>query len=713
MDKNIKTPISEEKKTTASKSSSDTSVDPIESLDSDVSSDDTDSKLQQTNEILSQKEEERLPHITEETKNIEKPTALVSKEDQDLNREGGKSKEELKIDEAPQPISSSQEVETLENVSETNTKENETSKDLNDTISHASDIDESIDTNVKIQPKESTIDLDSFTEEELVSLFEKTINDSQWNKQRNLISTISNSIKEKFQNDFETRKESYIQGGGNQIDFYYHPEYKKQFDRLTRYFQKKKRDYYRNLEKDLQSNLNKKRDLIHQIKELRSHDISIKNKYNQIQNIQDQWYEIGPVPRMKSDQLWKDYNHNLDLFYQLLDVHKTQRDEFDQQHFEKLKLLIEESREKIQTLELGKGKHELETLKTLLQIKSGRLSFRLRNDIWNQFRTVRKELDKTNEQIKIDVLNELRTIHEQLPTTHEHWQKCNQNLNQLNAKFRDAHPVSYKTLKKLNTEFYELYWDIIRKKNAFYKEFILTKKESFRTKVEIINELETILDSDDWKEKVNRVKQLRQKWKKIGYTSNKNEKKIWSQFNKLNKLYFTRMQQGYEKLTPHQESIEKAKKDFIKEVEEGFDFDSEKDLIKQLNPKIELWHGFGSINPDTDYQLNHSFYFVISQKIKFLELTKKEKSQFSFECLLEIIKSDNHSIKKNMIQIKTTTNNLIKELTQLENNLQFFDTSSSSSPLVLKTEEKSIRLKKRLEFYQERYSRLQSLMSNL
>ena len=734
MDKNTEKSLSEERDTKNIDSPSNSSIEQVDTTSPKnpskdlIGSEKIQSNQQQTSDIQLVGKEQENNHknhsdVSKEVEKIEEHSNSVFEENQEPKepeQSDSKTNDDIEIVEHQQQIDESQEVEILDSVSEIDSSKSETFGDHIQMNSNASEFDHPINTESTTQFKESKIKLESLTELELVSLFEKTIKASDWNKQRSLISKTSHLIKENFQNDFKTRKETYINEGGNQIDFFYNPDYKKQFDRLTRYFQKKKRDHHRNLEKKLQSNLIEKRKLLEQIKELRGQDISIKKKYQQIHYIQDQWHEIGPVPRIKNDQLWKDYNHNLDLFYQLLDVHKTQRDEFDQQHFEKLKLLIEESRNKIESLELNKAKTELETLKILLKIRSGRLGHRLRNEIWDQFKTLRKGLDKkisnvfsTNQQIKFDALNQLQSIHDNLPASHEKWQKCTQDLNNLNSKFRNAHPVSYRVRKKLNSEFYELYWGIIRGKNAYYKEFNSKKKESLEAKNEIIKELETILDSDSWKEKANRVKKLRPKWKEISFTSNRDERRLWNQFNKLNKLYFTRLQQGYEKLTPHQESIHNAKRDFITEIEENFNFDAAKDFMEQLNPKIEFWHGFGAINSDTNHQLNNSFYNVIKQKIKALELTKKEKSEFSFECLLEIIKLDNYSLEENMAQIKSTTDNLIKELTQLENNLQFFDTSSSSNPLVLKTEEKSKRLKERLEFYKQRYSKLKFLKSKL
>ncbi|MCY3997902.1 MAG: DUF349 domain-containing protein [Flavobacteriaceae bacterium] len=727
MDKNVEKSLSEEKD---GKPMDSHSVSFVETVDTSGTKSSSDQSVKEKSKTKEPSEEQFLNkdltdnrdhHVTTSKDSEKANTAskLDSEENQNT-KQSDLNASDLSEKAIEQSSEESQKAEGIEIGSENNLSETQTSQDVIEENSEAIDSDNQKNITSTIPSKKPKIDLKSLTELELVSLFEKTIKESDWNKQRNLISDIAQLVKEKFQKDFLSRKETYISDGGNQIDFFYHPDYKKQFDRLSRIFQKKKREYYRNLEKEFQSNLDKKRELLEQIKKLRGQDISIRKKYNQIQGIQEQWHEIGPVPRIKSDQLWKDYNHNLDLFYQLLDVHKTQKDEFDQQHFEKLELLIEESHNKIKPLDANKAKTELETLKNLLKIKSGRLGHRLRNEIWNQFKTIRRELDKkisnefsTNQQIKVDALHQLQNINENLPTSHIQWQKTTQDLNELNTKFKSAHPVTYRVRKKLNNEFYELYWEIIRKKNAYYKEYNLQKKKSLKAKNQIINELETILDSDHWKEKVHRVKELRSQWKEISYTSNKDEKSLWSQFNKLNKLYFNRFQHGYEKLSPHQESVEKAKIDFIKEIEESFHFDIENDLIEQLVPNIELWHGFGIINSDIDYQLNNSFHNMFNQKIKSLELTKREKSEISFECLMEVIKTDIHSLTKHMAQIRSNIDSLQKELTQLENNMQFFDTSSSSNPLVLKTEEKFKRLKKRLEFYHERYSKLQSLKSDL
>ncbi|MCY4562158.1 MAG: DUF349 domain-containing protein [Flavobacteriaceae bacterium] len=563
------------------------------------------------------------------------------------------------------------------------------------------------------------IDLESLSIEELIVQFDSLIKDSDWNKNKNSIAEVKKIFEAKYHEDVESRKNKFLDQGGNQIDFFYRPDYKKQFDQLYREYRKKKREYYQDLEKELQSNLVQKEEILDQIKLLRNQDLSIKKKYEEIGRIKESWHKIGHVPRSKSEQLWRDYNHNLDLFYQLMDLHKLQKEETDKEEYDKIIGLLAEAKNRIDSLSFSKAKVELETFKNLLRVKSIRLSNRLKDDVWNRFRAIRKELDKkiseaylSNLEIKKEAIDRLQAIFEDLPGSHEQWHKCAEELRELDKKFRAANPVSYKSGKFLSAKFYHLYWDITRKKNAFFKDVFKQRKEILIAKNQIIDEIKKIIDADDWKNHINRVKELRPEWKKLGFTSKKEERKLWNEFNELTQLFFDRHRLGYEKLTPHQETIVKAKERFVSDFSNSFEL-NDQDIWDQLNPHFELWSGFGSIHPDIDHKLNTSFHKEINEKLKLHKGSKKDRASISFECLIEIIRNDFLSIEKNLVQFKSDIASLEKEITQLENNLQFFDTSSSDNPLVREVEQKSSKVRDRLELTKQRYFKLKSLRTEL
>ena len=61
---------------------------------------------------------------------------------------------------------------------------------------------------------------------------------------------------------------------------------------------------------NLDQNFDEKKELIEQLKNLINQDTSLNEKYNQFKKIQNSWFKIGPVPRIKSGIIWNNFQHD-------------------------------------------------------------------------------------------------------------------------------------------------------------------------------------------------------------------------------------------------------------------------------------------------------------------------------------------------------------------------------------------------------------------
>ena len=100
------------------------------------------------------------------------------------------------------------------------------------------------------------------------------------------IRKINRLFEEKFHKDVEANKKVFIDGGGNEIDFFYKPEYKKQFDQIGYEYRKKKRAHYKEQEVSHKLNLERKKNIIEEIKGLISADININTIYKKFRTLQ-------------------------------------------------------------------------------------------------------------------------------------------------------------------------------------------------------------------------------------------------------------------------------------------------------------------------------------------------------------------------------------------------------------------------------------------
>ena len=108
------------------------------------------------------------------------------------------------------------------------------------------------------------------------------------------------------------------------------------FKEAVREFNRNKNHYYKNLKKEQQVNLDKKRALL-------EHAVSLKdsedwdNTTQELKRIQNEWKKIGHVPRKYSDTIWKEFKNACNHYFNRLhalknDVHKEEAENLDQKN---------------------------------------------------------------------------------------------------------------------------------------------------------------------------------------------------------------------------------------------------------------------------------------------------------------------------------------------------------------------------------------------
>ena len=83
--------------------------------------------------------------------------------------------------------------------------------------------------------------------EEYPKYLNNLLNQSDWIKQNDNINILKNNFENKFQSELQKKKNEFINKGGNEIDFYFTPPYKKKFYDLIKNYKYKKNQYFKEL----------------------------------------------------------------------------------------------------------------------------------------------------------------------------------------------------------------------------------------------------------------------------------------------------------------------------------------------------------------------------------------------------------------------------------------------------------------------------------
>ena len=99
------------------------------------------------------------------------------------------------------------------------------------------------------------LDYHAMSMENLVGELQRLVKNEKVQAINKHVNSIKNEFDLKFQDFLEHKKEEFIAGGGNEIDFRYNSVTKRQFNEVYKDYREKRDAYYRNLEKQLQDNL--------------------------------------------------------------------------------------------------------------------------------------------------------------------------------------------------------------------------------------------------------------------------------------------------------------------------------------------------------------------------------------------------------------------------------------------------------------------------
>ena len=86
-----------------------------------------------------------------------------------------------------------------------------------------------------------------------------------------------------------------------------------------------------NFVNDLEKNYKLKEELVDKLRHLTKNVDHISKKYSDFNKIRKRWFEIGPVPRLKDQILWNNFQHNIKNFYDYLKLNRTFK-KIDEEH---------------------------------------------------------------------------------------------------------------------------------------------------------------------------------------------------------------------------------------------------------------------------------------------------------------------------------------------------------------------------------------------
>ena len=562
--------------------------------------------------------------------------------------------------------------------------------------------------------------INSASLEELVEFLEKELKFEKWFESRNTIQKIIDQFEATFNTVLQDKKKEFLDDGGNSIDFFFKPPAKEKYDTLLREYRQKKRKHYQEVEQSQKVNQERKEQIIDEIKELIGKDDNINQLYNAFKNLQDSWYKSGPAPRAVNNSLWQTYKHHVERFYDFIHLNRELRaKDYEHNYNEKLKI-IEKAEELAALSDVVKAGRDLDVLHRLWKEDLGPVAPENREELWKRFQAATHEIHKKKQEYyknfesiqkenlaaKEVLIKEMKAISETSQETHNQWQKAINKLLELREQFKQIGPVPKSDSKRTWAEFRDVSKEFNQRKNTFYRELKNIQREHIKTAKILLEEVQSILNSENWREQSNRMKTIQKEWKNIGPIPKKLLIKLRKQFFDQCNLYFERLKSGYQKLNEEETPQYESRKEYLKTLESETAPNSFDAFLDFLDNHWKEWIEMDDLNEQIITPLNNEFQKIFNKKINSLDASIEEKNQIIFEIKIRCFKGNTNDLNDELMTIKARYEKVITEINQLENNLEFFNDKSESNPLFKEVNEKLDTLNSKAQGYRDQLTQL-------
>jgi hypothetical protein len=562
---------------------------------------------------------------------------------------------------------------------------------------------------------------DDFSElsiEQLVASLKKLIENSPVQKIKAPVDQIKSAFNEKFGALLAEKKQVFLDEGGESIDFQFSHPSKSEFNSLLSDYKTKREAHYASIEKKLNENLEKRLEVIEELKTLID-EAEVSTMYKKFKEIQEKWNLIGGVPKSTYNDTWKTYQHHVERFYDLLHLSNDFRDlDFKHNLDEKLKI-IEKAEALANEKDINFAAKQLQELHKIWKEDIGPVSRDIREEVWQKFSEATKKIhDKRHEFFKeihskydemIDkkmlVIAEISALDVSKNITHNDWQKSIDELETLRKKYFDIGKLPYTKSEEIWQKFKNATKKFNTAKNRFYKDEKSEQQENLQKKMDLIELAESLKDSDDWEMATNAMKKIQSDWKKIGHVPRKFSDDIWKRFKAACNYYFNRFHQQKNAVSKDQQVIVDKKTELLETLKTKSKFKKE-EVFEVMNE----WQDLGRL-PKNSRHLDTKFKKLIDSTLDNLSLDKNEVIFLKFKNLVDSY-AENKDFKKldgEQLFVRKKIDEIVREIQQLENNLSFFSISNKSNPLVLNVKNQVNDFKEELAVWKEKLSYIKKL----
>jgi len=563
------------------------------------------------------------------------------------------------------------------------------------------------------------VDYSGFSKTDLVDTLALIIENRPPSEIRNDVDRIKVFFYKKLKQEAEERKNKFLEGGGT-IEEYraWVDPVEARVKHLLEKYRERKTDFNRIQEAEKFENLKKKYDIIDKIKDLVNREESINKTFHDFRLLQNDWHSVGVVPQTALKDLWENYHHHVEIFYDYIKINKELRD-LDLRKNLELKVQLCEKAE-----ELLLEPSAINAFRLLQDYHNqwreiGPVPPESKNEIWERFKEATSQINKRHHEYFEKQKDDQRKNLDAKITLCEEVEAVNlteiKNFKDFDEKAEKVVALQkmWRTLgfapKKQNSKVYQRFRDacdsFFEKKRSFYADNKETQQNNLQLKIELCIQAESLQESTDWKGTSDSLIRLQRDWKNIGPVPRKQSEKLWKRFRKACDHFFNKKTEHFNELDTSYEDNLKAKQALIEELEKfepGSDVQAAFDRLKDLQRK---WTEIGFVPFNKKDEITNRYRIALNKEFDKLKIADEDKSILKYKSKLDNIKSNpkaSRKIRNERDKFFTKIKQMESDIVLWENNIGFFAKSANADTMIREVKEKIADAKKMIKTLEEK-----------
>lgn len=304
-------------------------------------------------------------------------------------------------------------------------------------------------------------------------------------------------------------------------------------------------------EQEYASNLAQKEEILSKMEAIANDAEGVGQKYNEFQELQKAFKEVGPVDMQEVSRLWKSYTQINETFYDALKINKELRDYDFKKNLEAKEALCVEAEKLVEMSDIVTANRRLQELHDEWRA-IGPVAPSQREVVWARFKEAStivnkrhqehflslKEQETQNEESKTAICDKLEAIDLSQITSILGWDDATKVVLAFQEEWRKIGFASKKTNNALFDRFRQLCDKFFKAKSEYFNGMHEEQSENLKKKIALCEKAEALKDSTEWRKTTDMLVNLQNEWKTIGPVGNRQNNQVWNRFKTACDAFF-------------------------------------------------------------------------------------------------------------------------------------------------------------------------------